>query len=324
MTTDTTKSSIIIQKLELLPVGVFATTLGFITLGNCFTSFGINSVRHVIVNLAVIILIIGFMKLFIYPSKVKEELKQTIGASIYPTFPMSMMLMGAYYAKYYFPLGKGLWLLGILIHLLILICFIYFNIIKTFNFKEFLPSTFVPFVGLIVATISGGAMNSPMISTSIFYFSFIAYFIMLPFLVYRLFKHDVNDKVYPIVCIMAAPPSLCVVAYTTLFKEPNLYITLFVYAIVVIMSIYMYTKFPKIFRLKFMPSHAGITFPLAITTLATIKVSGVLALYGYEWWSVLLKEIAGLQIVLACAGITFVAYSFMRMFFDIFKAEQPQ
>lgn len=106
-----------------------------------------------------------------------------------------------------------------------------------------------------------------------------------------------------------------------MFKYPNLYLILFIYAIVIILTIYMYTQFPKVFRLKFMPSHAGITFPLAISALDTIKTAAVLTQYNYEWLGILFKEVAGLQIVLACARILYVTYRFCRMFVDIFKAE---
>lgn len=317
----TQKSKFAIMKNELihLPVGVMATLLGSITLANVFGLLGINSLKHIVVNFGLIIILAGFAKLFLYPKKVSEELKATVGASVYPTMGMAMMLMGAYYVQYNYIFGKTIWLLGVIVDVLVLIFFVYNNIIKKFDFKQFLPSCFVPFVGPIVATISGSAMNAPGITTTIFYFSCIAYFILLPILTYRLFKYPVADNVYPIVCIMAAPPSLCIMAYTTLFKNPNIYFTLFLYAIIVIMTIYMYSRFPKIFSLKFLPSFAGITFPLAISTLATFKVSSILGGLGYETYSLFLKNVGGIQIVIACAGICFVIYNFGKMFFGIFK-----
>lgn len=312
-------SHILKDSIVNMPIGIIATMLGFITMSNVFGILGINSLKHVSVHAALIIIFFGFLKLFLYPKKVHAELNATVGASVYPTLGMTMMLIGSYYIQYNYIFGKTLWFVGIIIDALVLILFVYYNIIKKFDFKHFLPSCFVPFVGPIVATISSPGMNEPMIAKTIFYFSFIAYFILLPIFTYRLWKHEVHESVYPMVCIMAAPPSLCLVAYVTLFNNPNLYLTSVVYAIIVILSIYMYSRLPIILSRNFAPSFAGITFPLAISTLATFKFSIFLGKQGFDTLSIFIREMGGLQLAVACAGILFVIYKFSIMFFEIFK-----
>lgn len=308
-------------KLQNLPIGVAATLLGTLTLSNVFALMGFNFFRHLTVNFGVIIIIAGFLKLLYYPKQVFKELDDTVLASIYPTFAMAMMLMASYYVKYSYIVGKTLWLFAILVNLMIIIFFIKNNLIKKFEHHKFLPPYFVPFVGIIVAVITSGDMNSPLLTKIIFYFSFIAYFIILPFMIYRLATKPVADIPYPTICIMAAPPSLCLVAYLTLFKTPNVYLTLFLYSIVFIMNIYMYTKFPKIFRMKFAPTFAGITFPLAITTLGTFKVAQFMVSMNQTDFSTILREFGSIQLIIACAGITFVIYMFVRAFLNIFRKE---
>ncbi|MEN8434396.1 TDT family transporter [Clostridium septicum] len=309
------------EKLKNLPIGVMATLLGTLTLSNVFAMLGFNSLRHLAVNIGVVIILAGFMKLFLHPKQVFTEMDDTVLGSIYPTFCMSMMLMAAYYVKYNFTLGKSLWLFAVSLNVIVLIIFTYNNLIKKFEINKFLPPYFVPYVGIIVAVITSPAMKAPVITKVIFYFSFIAYFIILPFMIYRLATKPVADLPYPTLCIMAAPPSLCVVAYLTLFKEANVYLTLFVYLIVILCCIYMYTRLPKILRMKFTPSFAGITFPLAISTLATFKVSALMNDIGQATFSNILRELGSLQLILASAGILFVIYNFIKLLIDSFKIE---
>lgn len=313
--------SILKEKIKGLPIGVMATLLSVLTLSNIFATLGFNSLKHIVMNLGIIVIIFGFLKLILYPKQVADELNDTSLASIYPTFCMSMMLIASYYVKYNYILGKSLWLFAIVLNTIIILIFVYNNLIKKFEYAKFLPTFWVAFVGIIVSVITSPAMNSQTLATCIFYFSTIAYFIILPFMIYRLWTKPVADAPYPTLCVMSAPPSLCLVAYLTLFKEPNICITLFLYLIVFVATIYMYTRFPKIFSMKFIPTFAGITFPLAISTLATFKVASFLDSIGKIAFANLLKEIGSLELIVACAGISFVVYNFTRVFLSIFKSE---
>ena len=316
--------SILKEKVKNLPIGIMATLLSLLTLANIFSILGFNALKHIIVNFGVLIIFSGFCKLALYPKQVAKELNDTALASIYPTFCMSMMLMSAYYVNYNYTIGKSLWLFAVALNAIIIVIFTYNNLIKKFEYAKFLPPFWVAYVGIIVSVITSPAMNEPIISKTIFYFSFIAYFIILPFMIYRLYTKPVADAPYPTLCIMAAPPSLCIVAYLTLFNEPNIYLTLFLYFIVFIMTIYMYTRFPKIFKMKFIPTFAGITFPLAISTLATFKVSAFMEKIGQSNLSLILKEFASIELVIACAGILYVVYNFTKIFISLFTNESKE
>lgn len=314
--------SIFKKKVKNLPIGVMATLLSVLTLANVFSILGFNSLRHISVNFGVILIIAGFSKLVLYPKQVTAELNDTSLASIYPTFCMSMMLMAAYYVQYNYALGKALWSFALFLNTLIVIIFTYNNLIKKFEYGKFLPPFWVAYVGIIVSVITSPAMNEPTLVKFIFYFACSAYFIILPFMIYRLCTKPVADAPYPTLAIMAAPPSLCIVAYLTLFAHPNVYFTLFLYSIVFVMTIYMYSRFPKIFKMKFIPTFAGITFPLAISTLATFKVAAFMDNIGQANFALILREFGAIEVVVACAGILFVVYNFTKMFINIFKTEK--
>lgn len=316
--------SILKEKVKNLPIGVMATLLSVITLSNVFSTLGFNLLRHFAVNVGALIIIAGFCKLFLYPKKVFSELNDTSLASIYPTFCMSIMLMAAYYVNYNYTLGKSLWTIALILNTLLVIIFTWNNLIKKFEYAKFLPPFWVAYVGIIVSVITSPAMNEPIIAKIIFYFSCSAYFIILPFMLYRLFTKPVTGAPYPTLAIMAAPPSLCIVAYLTLFKDANVYITLFLYSIVFIMTIYMYTRFPKIFRMKFIPTFAAITFPLAISTLATFKVSTFMESIGQLNFALILREFGSIELVIACAGILFVVYNFTKIFFSLFEYKNTE
>ena len=313
--------SILKEKIKNLPIGAIATLLSVLTLANIFATLGFNSLRHISVNIGVLLIIAGFLKLFLYPKQVSLELKDMALASIYPTFCMSLMLMASYYVNYNYAFGKSLWLFAICLNMIIIIIFTYNNLIKNFEHVKFLPPFWVAYVGIIVSVITSPGMNEPVLVNCIFYFAFTAYFLILPFMIHRLCTKPVADGPYPTLSIMSAPPSLCIVAYLTLFSDPNVYLVLFLYTLVFIMTIYMYTRFPKIFNMKFIPTFAGVTFPLAISTLATFKVSTFLANLGQTNFSIILREFGSIELVIACSGIVFVVYNFMRMLINLFKTE---
>lgn len=308
------------EKIKNLPIGAISTLLSLLTLSNIFVILGFNSLKHIVVNLGSILIIFGFLKLFLYPKQVMLELKDMPIASIYPTFCMSIMLISAHYVNYNYTFGKSLWLFAIFLNIVIILIFTYNNVIKNFDHVKFLPPFWVIYVGIIVSVITSPAMNEPILAKCIFYFSFTAYFVILPFMIHRLCTKPVADAPYPTLSIMSAPPSLCLVAYLTLFDKPNVYLTLFLYLIVFLMTIYMYTRFPKIFSMKFIPTFAGLTFPLSISTLATFKMSAFMESIGQANFAIILREFGSIELIIACAGIVFVAYNFVRILVDSFKS----
>jgi len=72
---------------------------------------------------------------------------------------------------------------------------------------------------------------------------------------------------------------------------------------------------PKFFSYPFSPAFAGLTFPMAIGIVASVKVSGYLAQMGMEHLAGAIRQISGIQLYITTAIIGFVLYNFLKQLF---------
>ena len=131
-----------------------------------------------------------------------------------------------------------------LIYSVISIIAIYKHLIKNFNFNTFVPSFFIPFVGSLVACVSSTGMNEPMLGSYLL-LGTTTYFFILPFMIYRLYKGHIEKQIYPTVVIMAAPPSLVIISYLTVFTNYNRNFVGLMAVIVFSITLYSYVQIPK-------------------------------------------------------------------------------
>ena len=127
-----------------LPIGAVATSVGATTLSNIFALRELTFLKDIFMNMAAIVALFALLKLFFYPKTVKKELELPVLASVFPTFGMLIMILGNYYLKFSYTLGKTMWLFGIVIYSVISIIAIYKHLIKNFNFNTFVHSFFIP------------------------------------------------------------------------------------------------------------------------------------------------------------------------------------
>ena len=302
-----------IERLEKLPVPVLPTFVGVLTLSNVYENLGFPWVRHMSSWVATIILLIYIIKIIKYPQVVKGEYSQTILSSLYAGFTMVTMSLGAYYMGYSQLLGKSLWSVGLFLHSIHLIIFTYRHVIKNFNWDTFMPSWFVSYNGIMVAVVTSGPMNEPLITKIITYYGIGVYLLILPFMLYRLKNIEIKPGVYHTQAILLAPASLCVVSYLIAIENPNIYLLGFLYIAVLCSLAFIIYKIPKFFSMDFTPAYAGMTFPMAIGIVASSRMSGYLGDLGYEQLSMVVKQFSGIQIYLTTAIIGYVLIRFTIM-----------
>ena len=209
----------LLKKIENIPVPLLPTMVGAATLSNVYSTLGYTWVRHLTMWLATIILIAYLVKITVFTNTCKKEYSNTVPASLYAGFTMITMILGSYYFDYNNVLGKSLWSIGLILHTIHLLIFIYRNVIKGFNKDTFVPSWFVTFNGIMVSVVVGSAMNEPLISKIVLYYGILALVIIMPFMVVRLIKHPLKDAFYHTQAILLAPSSLCVVSYLNVVEN---------------------------------------------------------------------------------------------------------
>ena len=308
-----------LQKIENLPVPILPTMVGALTLSTVYSNMGYTWVRHITSWVAVIVLLSYIIKMIVYPKTCLKEYSNTVPASLYAGFTMITMILGGYFYNASPIFGKTLWFTGLILHAIHILIFTYRNVIKGVNMQTFVPSWFVTYNGIMVSTVVGGVMNEPTICKIVVYYGIAVFTIIIPFMLYRLLKHELKEPMYHTQAILLAPSSLCLVSYLNFIQEPNKLIVYYLYFAVICALIFIIIKLPTFFSFIFHPGFAGLTFPMAIGTVASSKMSAYLIGQGYETFGNAINQISGIQIYITTGIISVVLFKFLMMLVNSYK-----
>lgn len=308
-----------LQKIENLPVPILPTMVGALTLSTVYSNMGYTWVRHITSWIAVIVLLSYITKMIVYPKTCLKEYSNTVPASLYAGFTMITMILGGYFYNASPVFGKTLWFTGLILHAIHILIFTYRNVVKGVNMQTFVPSWFVTYNGIMVSTVVGGVMNEPAICKIVVYYGIAVFTIIIPFMLYRLLKHELKEPMYHTQAILLAPSSLCLVSYLNFIETPNKFIIYYLYLAVICALIFIIIKLPTFFSFIFHPGFAGLTFPMAIGTVASSKMSAYLIGQGYETFGNVINQISGIQIYLTTGIISVVLFKFFMMLVDSYK-----
>lgn len=301
------------ERLEKMPVPVLPTFVGALTLSNIFSSLNFTWVRHLTMWAATIVLLIYIIKIIKFPKTCLNEYKTVVPCSLYAGFTMVLMILGSYYFDYVPAFGKTIWAIGLAGHAVHILIFTYRNVVKSRDINTFVPSWFVTYNGIMVSCVVGGAMNAAHILKYVVYYGIIIYLILIPIMIWRLLTVEVKAPVYHTMAVVLAPCSLCVVSYLNVMKEPNQILLYFLYACVLASVLFIVVKLPKFFSFSFVPGFAGLTFPMAIGTVATSKMSAYFAAAGREQFAAMTSQIFGIQLYLTTMIVGYVLLNFLIM-----------
>jgi len=310
-----------IQKLERMPVPILPTMVGAATLSNVFLGLGFTLIRHITMIAATVILLFYLLKIVKYPKTFLKEYKNTVPASLYAGLTMLLMILGSYYFTYSPAVGKIMWVVGLAIHALHILIFTLQNILTNRKAETFVPSWFVTYNGIMVSCVVGGVMEEPGILKMVTYYGIVIYFLLLPFMLWRLAAREINDGVYHTQAILLAPCSLCLVSYLNVIPEPNQILVYLLYFCVLVSLLFVLYKLPKFFSYAFYPGFAGLTFPMAIGIVASTKMAGYIEGTGNTALSGIITQISGVQIYVTTAIIAFVLFNFARMLIRALKGD---
>lgn len=259
-----------------VPLPITGVMLAFFALGNLWqdTSPGFRIFCGLVGGVLGILFLIRLIK---DPNNFKEEMNNPVMASVFGTFSMALMLISVYIKAFLGQVSIGIWYLGIIIHIILIIYFTKKFILKLDMTKVF-ASYYIVYVGIVVASLSSPAFEKQNLGRLFFYFGFV---MMLGFLVlvnYRYIKYkDIKQPLSPLFIITSAPASLCLAGYIKSFVPPAKAMVLFLLILSQVLFIYSLTKFVKYIRLPFYPSYASFTFPFVITAIGIKMACGFFA-----------------------------------------------
>lgn len=297
------------EKTKKIPVPLLPTMVGAMTLSNVLAGKGFTLIRPFMMILSTFIFLAYTMKIIKHPEVKKKELSNVIPASLFPGYFMMMMLLSSFYVDYSFAFGKALWLLAIVLHGIYILIFTYRYVIKDRSLDNLFPTWYVTYNGILVSSVIGGAMNEPAITQALAYFGLFPYFILLPFQIYKLVKRGLAISSYHSHAILLAPASLTFVSLINSGASVPLWLLYLLYACIFLTLIYILYRTPYSFAVDWSPGYAGLTFPMAIGTVASGLMANLLESNGHAKLAFLVGQVQWTQIFFT---IVFVGYVLIR------------
>lgn len=266
-----------LKKIHMPIVGLM---LAFAALGNLVQSYG-NVYRNIMGAISAILFIIATAKFAYDFQGLKNELNNPIGASVFPTYSMGIMLLATYVKSYNSNVAYAVWIIGIIIHIALIIRFS-MKFVRKFNIKQVLPSWFIVYVGIGVVAVTGKAFNQT-VGQYAFWFAVVSYLILIFVVGKRVFVvKEIPEPALPTLVIFSAPGSLCLAGYLNSFDQRNFCIFWFLLVLSQGFYIFALIKLIGLLKLKFYPSYSGFTFPLVISALALKLSNGFLINQGVK------------------------------------------
>ena len=293
--------------IKNLPLAITGLILAILSLGKIYTDF--SGIFFIIGSILIFLVL---LKLVLHFDAFNNELNNLIALSTFGTFSMALMLFSTYLKPLFMPLSQsiafGIWILGIIIHLSILLIFTKKYVIEKFDMETVFATWWIVYIGITMASITAPAYNLQQYG---FIFFGIGFILMIPTLIlvsYRYLKFTaIEDKNKPFICIYTALFSILIVGYVNaLTINENFLSIIYIGAcIFYIFAIYHAIRLLIFERLEFVPSFSAFTFPFVISTIATGEA------YKFFGFS-LLNYIFYIQGIIALILVIYVSYKYFR------------
>lgn len=300
------------EMIKKVPVPLCGVMLGFAALGNLLQSYG-EGIRYVCGIFAAFLLVLVLLKLILFPQMIKEDMNNPIMASVSGTFSMALMLLSTYVKPFIGGAAKYIWYFAILLHIVLIIYFTAKFVLKLQMPKVF-ASYYIVYVGIAVAAVTAPAYEQTGIGTIAFWFGFVTLIALLILVTIRYTKFpEVPEPAQPLICIYAAPTSLCIAGYVQSVTPKSKTFLLAMLAVATVLYVFALVKAIGYLKLKFYPSYAAFTFPFVISAIATKQTMACLA--KMESPMPVLQYVVLIETIIAVA---FVLYTFIRFMGFIF------
>lgn len=299
-------------KIQKIPVPICGVMLGLAALGNLLQSYS-EGIRLTCGAAAALLLILALLKLICFPGKVKEDMGNPIMASVAGTFPMALMLLSAYVKPYIGQAAFYLWIFAILLHIVLIVYFTAKFLVKLQMPKVF-ASYYIVYVGIAVAAVTAPAYERTDIGTAAFWFGFVSLILLLVLVTVRYVKYpEIPDPAKPLICIYAAPTSLCIAGYVQSVMPKSYGLLMGMFIVASVLYVFALVKAVSYLRLPFFPSYASFTFPFVISAIASKQTMACLAGMGHPL--PVLSVVVLVETVIAVLFVVYVLIRFLKFIF---------
>ena len=294
--------------IKNLPTPIAGLALGSAALGNLLQPY--SSSLQLLFNLLSLIIIVLLTIKFVFGfDKLKKEMENPVIATVLATYPMSIMLLASFSKKYIGLLSMPVWIIGIFLDFCVVCYAIYNFIIKERHISKIYPTWFITFVGPAVVTVTAINYNLEALGLIYFYFSYINYLVLLPFVLYRVYKYKhYKDGDYPTITVFSAPGGLLLASYMIGVTQKSNIILAILIPLTILLFIFVLIQLPYLLKRKFYPSFSAFTFPLVICAISFQKTGVYYQLAEFSILNILIH----LSELLAIIIVIYVWYGFIK------------
>ena len=294
--------------IKSLPTPIAGLALGSVALGNLLQPYS-SSLQLLFNLLSLIIIVLLTIKFTLGYDKLKKEMENPVIATVLATYPMSIMLLASFSKKYIGLLSMPVWIIGIFLDFCVVCYAIYNFIIKERNINKIYPTWFITFVGPAVVTVTAINYNLETLGLIYFYFSYINYLVLLPFILYRVYKYKhYKDGDYPTITVFSAPGGLLLASYMIGVTQKSNTILAILIPLTILLFIFVLIQLPYLLKRKFYPSFSAFTFPLVICAISFQKTGVYYQLAEFSILNILIH----LSELLAIIIVIYVWYGFIK------------
>ena len=291
-----------------LPTPIAGLALGSAALGNLLQPYS-SSLQLLFNLLSLIIIVLLTIKFVLGFDKLKKEMENPVVATVLATYPMTIMLLASFSKKYIGLLSMPVWIIGIFLDFCVVCYAIYYFIIKERHINKIYPTWFITFVGPAVVTVTAINYNLETLGLIYFYFSYINYLVLLPFVLYRVYKYKhYKDGDYPTITVFSAPGGLLLASYMIGVTQKSNMILAILIPLTILLFIFVLFQLPYLLKRKFYPSFSAFTFPLVICAISFQKTGVYYQLAEFSILNILIH----LSELLAIIIVIYVWYGFIK------------
>lgn len=296
------------EMFKRVPLPLCGVMLGTAALGNLLQSYS-GGIRYVFGMISGLLLIIMLMKLILFPGMIRNDLDNPILASVSATFPMALMLLSVYAKPWIGQVAFYIWIMAILLHVILIVFFTIKFIVKLQMPKVF-ASYFIVYVGIAVAAITAPTYEQFGIGIASFWFGLVSLIVLFILVTIRYVKYkEVPEPAKPLICIYAAPTSLCIVGYIQSITNKSYTFLMILLVVASILYVFALVKGIGYLKLPFYPSYASFTFPFVISAIAVKQTNVCLINMGRA-----IPILASVVMIETVIAVVLVVYTLIRFF----------
>ena len=309
------------ELIKKVPIPTAGVALGLAALGNLLQPY--TEVAHGVCGvLALALVSLLVAKIALFPGMIRDDLHNSILASVSATLFMSLMQLAGYLAPAAIVPAFVLWICAVGAHLCLMVGFS-LRFIRRFKLHEVFPTYFICYVGIIVASVTSPTFGMQGLGYVLFWLGFACYVVLLGLVICRYLEHEIPEPARPLFCIFAAPMSLSLVGYLATSPDPSPTFVGVLLALAQVLFVVVLTRLPKLVALKFYPSYAAMTFPFVISATALSKGVAFLTSAGVALpFPEALHVLIGMETAFAAIMVFYVLGHYVRFFYE--RVEHPQ